>query len=78
VTIDWGKLVTFTASIIAVTVLAALGRLDGVVAVGVIFTVVGYTAGNGKLAVAGKPTQPMIRPSTEALAATADAEAAQS
>lgn len=47
---DWGKFALLLTAIAATTLLAAVGKVSGEAAVGVILYVSGYVTGNGVLA----------------------------
>lgn len=54
------KLIVACLAMVAVTILAGLGRIPGESAVTVISIVLAYILGNGVAAIQGKPVQPII------------------
>lgn len=58
--VDWGKLVTILTIISATVGLAVAGVIGADAAMLILGSAAGYTFGNGRQAVAGRPPAPMI------------------
>lgn len=59
-TVDYGKLATLLIVLLSATLLAATHVISGESVVPLYTAVIGYTFGNGRLAVTGKAPQPML------------------
>lgn len=59
-TVDWGKLGTLVIVLLSATLLAVTKTIPGESVVPLYTAVIGYTFGNGRLAVTGKSPQPML------------------
>lgn len=57
---DYGKLIVIVVILVAMSVLAAVGRVSADSAVALYLVVLGYVTGNGVLAVRKKPPSPMV------------------
>jgi hypothetical protein len=64
---DKGKAIFFALTLICCTTLVALDKMSSDVIQGVIFTLLGYTAGNGVNALTKRAPSPMLIPASQAL-----------
>lgn len=60
--VNSSKLLVALATIVCITVLLAIGRIDDGVGVPVITSVLGYILGNGVTSLRGQVSQPVIGP----------------
>lgn len=58
--VDWGKLGTILMVLVGTTVLGITDTLTGDTVAVIYAAASGYVFGNGRLAVTGKPTSPMV------------------
>lgn len=58
--IEWGKAVILLAVVVSATVLAVIGVVSGDAAIGVLLIILGYVAGNGRVAARQHLPSPLI------------------
>jgi hypothetical protein len=64
---DKGKAIFFGLTLVCCTTLVGIGKMSSDVIQGVIFTLLGYTAGNGVNALAKRAPSPMLIPRDQML-----------